>query len=95
MKDLLGNEVTGDAGAIQAPTDPVVEPAPVPAPAVFAGFVHVAIGGGYVRVLVDGAEVSKHTQQHKAGERAEAEKLARPAARVTYRPEYEIEVTFK
>lgn len=95
MKDLTGQEVTGTAGAIQAQTPAAPPPVPAPAPPAFAGFAHVALGGGYVRVFVDGAEVSRHTQQHKAGERAEAEKLANPAARVSYRPEYEIEVTFK
>jgi hypothetical protein len=59
----------------------------------FRGFAHTAIGGGYIRVFVDGVEVSKHTHQHKAAQAAEAAKQSNPAARVTYRPEYEIEVT--
>lgn len=96
MKDLTGKEVTGTAGAVQPQVQaPAPASPPTPAPAAFAGFAHTALGGGYVRAFVDGVEVSKHTQQHKASERAEVEKLFNPLARVTYRPEYEIEVTLK
>jgi len=81
----------GDGGI--APT-PVTAPTPVVTPS-FDGFAHTAVGGGFIRVLVDGVEVSKHTQQHKAAESAEARKRAEPGARVTYKPEFEIEVTLK
>lgn len=74
-----------------------LRPAPgAPAAAAAAPrFVHTAIGGAYVRVLVDGIEISKHSAQHTAAMAAETAKAANPAARVVYKPEFEIEVTLK
>lgn len=43
-----------------------------------------ATGGGYYRVLVGGVEVSRHTAEREAVERAVNEKRAQPAAEVSY-----------
>lgn len=52
-----------------------------------------ARGGAYYRVLIDGDEVSKHSTQHKAHERAANEALANPDASVEVRYEVRYEFT--
>ncbi|CAE7305158.1 unnamed protein product [Symbiodinium pilosum] len=52
-----------------------------------------ARGGAYYRVLIDGDEVSKHSTQHKAHERAANEALANPDAAVEVRYEVRYEFT--
>ena len=57
-----------------------------------AKFEATARGSGYYRVRVDGVEVSKHTQPHKAQARAYTEKLAHPGSVVDYWPDFNVEV---
>lgn len=49
-----------------------------------------AQGSGYFRVLVDGAEVSKHIAEREAAESAVAQKLGRPDATVVYVHDYTV-----
>ena len=47
-----------------------------------------AVGGGYYRVYCDGEEVSKHTAEREAAEKAINLALQRPDAKVWYTHEY-------
>jgi hypothetical protein len=72
---------------------PAPETPPPTVPEATWEFAHTSVGNAYIRVYVDGVQVSQHTQQHKAVEEAQRQKRRNPGARVTYRPEFEIEVT--
>ena len=56
------------------------------------GIKYTAIGSGYYRVFRNGIEISKHTSEREANERAVNEELANPASEVTYKHDYEVKV---
>lgn len=53
-----------------------------------------ASGGGYFRVLVDGVQVSQHSQERNAVSRASSEAIANPQAVVEYRQELSVRVRY-
>lgn len=53
-----------------------------------------AVGSGYYVVNSDGIELSRHTAEREAVERAIIYKCDHPAAKVTYRHDYEVGVDY-
>lgn len=51
-----------------------------------------AVGSGYFRVFKDGVEVSKHTSEREAIEKAFQVESLEPSANVTYKHDYEVKV---
>lgn len=51
-----------------------------------------ATGGGYFRVFVDGVQVSQHTAEREAAERATELAIQNPLSTVTYDHDYSVRV---